>query len=91
MATSNDICNFLEEKDSRLGRCGENFDVHHDHEQKAYVIDYHDNNHHLKTFVDEEDVHQCLDEDKCLSLKLETGQLKYNFDKYVTEHSLENP
>jgi hypothetical protein len=90
MITSRDICKALENVDHQLGQCGRDFDVYRDRKNKAWVLDYHNNKYHLATFLDENDVNLCLDDNKCLSVSFETTQLRHNFKKYLKEHALEN-
>jgi hypothetical protein len=88
MTTSRDICKLIQKVDPELGECGVDFNVHLDRKNNAWVIDYHQNGHHLRTFVENQEADDCINGNKCIPLGLQVGQLKYNFNKYIHEHSL---
>ena len=89
MKTKRDICELIQHVDPELGQCGRDYDVYLDRTNDAWVVDYHKDGHHLKTFLDNHDADECMNSDKCIPLGLQIGQLRYNFDKYIHEHSLE--
>lgn len=88
MATTKDICNVIEKIDGKLGKCGRDYQVYRDEEVGEWVVDIHDTKHHLRTFIDGEDVESCIDKEHCLALGMRTGELRYNFKKYLREHAL---
>ena len=55
MSTTKELCHILQQVDPKLGECGKNYDVYQDRKNKAWVVDYHNNKHHLKTFIDQQE------------------------------------
>ena len=55
-----------------------------------FHLDFHQGRQHLRTFVEDNEADTCLEEDRCLSLGLQIGQLRTNFEKYIHEHALED-
>jgi hypothetical protein len=89
MKTSKDICKTIQRINPDFGKCGVNFIIYSDRKKKAWVVDYHKDGHHLKTFIDHQDVDDCINGDKCISFGLQIRELIYNFDKYIHEHALQ--
>lgn len=90
MVTKQEICKKIEEVHPKMGVCGVDFDVEFDKKAKAWAVDFHQGHQHLRTFVEDEEADTCLEEDRCLSLALQIGQLRTNFEKYIHEHALED-
>ena len=89
MTTSKDICKMIERVQPSLGQCGVDFDVSLDEENNAWIVDYHQNGHQLRTFVDSQDADECMNGNQCIPLVFQVGQLKYNFNKYIHEHAFQ--
>lgn len=90
MVTKEELCKKIESIHPDMGVCGVDFDVEFDEKVKAWVVDFHQGRQHLRTFVEIDEADSCLEKDRCLSLALQIGQLRRNFDKYIHEHALEN-
>lgn len=72
-----------------FGQSGKDFRVSYDDESNAWAVDIRNGRQHLKTFVETIEADSCVEEGRCIPLALQTGQLKYNFEKYLHEHALE--
>lgn len=90
MASKNALCRKIEAILPDVGRCGVDFDVNFDPKAKAWAIDFHRGQHHLRTFVEEGEAESCLGHNMCLPLGLQMGQLRANYEKYIHEHSLKD-
>lgn len=88
MITKEEICKRIESIHPKMGVCGLDFDVQYDDKANAWAVDFHQGKQHLRTFIETADVASCMEEDKCLSLALQIGQLRANFEKYINEHAL---
>jgi len=84
MASKEDICHKIEEIIPGAGRCGRDFSVEYDSRNHAWVVDLHQGRIHLKTFVEDTEVENCLAGDRCIPLGLQIGQLKRNIKLYKT-------
>ncbi len=89
MVTRQELCKRIESIHPDIGVCGVDFDVNYDEKAKAWAVDFHQGKQHLKTFVENFEAESCLDEEQCMSLALQIGQLRANFEKYIHEHALE--
>lgn len=89
MVTKEELCKKIEKVHPDIGVCGIDFDVEFDNKAKAWAVDFHQGRQHLRTFVEDSEADTCLEEDRCLSLALQIGQLRTNFEKYIHEHALE--
>ncbi len=89
MVTQQELCKRIESIHPDIGACGVDFDVKYDKKARAWEVDFHQGKRHLKTFVEDVEAESCLDEDHCMSLALQIGQLRVNFEKYIHEHALE--
>lgn len=90
MVTQKELCKKIEKVHPDMGVCGRDFDVEFDDKAKAWAVDFHQGRQHLRTFVEDNEADTCLEEDRCLSLALQIGQLRANFEKYIHEHALED-
>jgi hypothetical protein len=90
MYSKQELCQRIQELNPDIGECGVDFDVEYDEQAEAWAVDFHDGRYHLKTFVDNQDAAVCLEKDMCIPLGVEVGQLRYNFNKYIHEHALED-
>jgi hypothetical protein len=90
MVTKQELCKKIEDVHPDIGVCGIDFDVEYDHMANAWAVDFHQGRQHLRTFVEDNEAGSCLEEDRCLSLALQIGQLRANFEKYIHEHALED-
>lgn len=88
MITKEELCKEIESMYPDFGVCGIDFDVEYDEEAKAWAVDLHHDDQHLKTFLEVSEVNQCLEGKKCMPLALQIAQLKSNFNKYIHEHAL---
>ena len=89
MVSKKELCKKIEDIHPDIGACGVDFDVDFDKKEKAWVVDFHQGRQHLRTFIEDNEADSCLSEDRCLSLALQIGQLRVNFEKYIHEHALE--
>lgn len=90
MVTKEELCKKIEKIHPKMGACGIDFDVDYDKKAKAWAVDFHQGRQHLRTFIEDNDAETCLDKDRCLSVGLQVGQLRENFEKYIREHALED-
>lgn len=89
MVSKKELCERIEGIHPDIGECGVDFDVNFDKEAKAWAVDFHQGRQHLRTFIEDNEADSCLSEERCLSLALQIGQLRVNFEKYIHEHALE--
>lgn len=80
MVTKEELCKKIEEVFPEAGVCGIDFDVEFDKENKAWAVDLHHGQHHLKTFIDIDEAASCVDGKTCIPLAMQVAQLKRNFD-----------
>jgi hypothetical protein len=90
MTTQQELCSTIESIYPQLGACGVDFDVEFSHEVKAWVVKYERGGHALRTYVEVGESDACVDENMCVPLGLQVGQLQANFEKYIHEHALED-
>ncbi len=89
MVTQKELCERIQSIHPDIGVCGVDFDVEYDDKAKAWVVDFHQGKQHLRTFIEDNEADSCLEKDQCMSLAMQIGQLRYNFEKYIHEHALE--
>jgi hypothetical protein len=82
MASRDDICRKIEEIIPEAGRCGIDYNVEYDKKNHAWTVDLHQGEQHLKTFIEDNEAEICLDQERCLPLGLQIGQLKRNLTLY---------
>ncbi len=82
MATKNDICKKIESVIPEAGACGKDFSVEYNEEVKAWEVDLHQGQYHLKTFLETSEADSCLDQGQCIPLGLQISQLKNNLELY---------
>lgn len=82
MSSKEDICRKIEEIIPEAGKCGIDFKVEFDKLNHCWAVDLEEGGHHLKTFIEEFEVADCIGKDKCISIGLHVGQLKENLKKY---------
>lgn len=51
----------------------------YDEGKKTYVLELNKDQHHLSTYIDEEDADKCLDNIECVHLGVQIGQFLENF------------
>jgi hypothetical protein len=78
--TKQDLCKKIEEVFPDAGICGVDFDVEYDESVKAWAVDLHHGNHHLRTFIEIDEANNCLEGKACIPLGMQIAQLKHNFD-----------
>ncbi len=89
MVTKKELCERIESIQPEIGVCGVDFDVEYDDNEKAWVVDFHQGKQHLRTYIEDKEADSCVEKDQCMSLAMQIGQLRYNFEKYLHEHALE--
>lgn len=89
MISKQELCQKIQSVHPDIGVCGVDFDVEYDEKAHAWSVDFHQGKQHLRTFIEDTEADDCLEKDRCLSLALQIGQLRTNFDKYIHEHALE--
>jgi len=82
MISKEDICKKIEEIIPEAGKCGIDFNVEYDEDNQAWAVDLHEGRMHLKTFVEDTEADSCLEDEQCISLGLQIGQLKRNLNLY---------
>ncbi len=80
MVTKEELCKKIEAVFPDAGVCGIDFDVEFDKENKAWAVDLHHGDHHLKTFIDVEEADSCIEGKSCMPLAMQIAQLKRNFN-----------
>ncbi len=78
MVTREKLCNKITEVFPNIGVCGVNLNVEYDDNNKAWAIDLKRGEHHLKTYLEIEEVDSCIEGKQCVSLGLQVAQLKEN-------------
>ncbi len=76
MHDNEELCSKIRSIYPEIGECGINVDVNFDEGENAYVVDLTQGEHHLKTFLDENDANACMDGKQCVNLGVDIGQLK---------------
>lgn len=82
MTSKEDICRKIEEIIPEAGRCGIDFSVDYDQQNHAWFVDLHQGRLHLKTFIEDTEAENCLDNEKCIPLGLQIGQLRRNLNLF---------
>lgn len=85
MVTKEVLCKKIQDIYPEIGVCGIDFDVEYDDEAKAWAVDLHHGNQHLKTFIEVDEADSCIEGKKCIPLALQVAQLKKNMDQYIHE------
>lgn len=80
MYTKEDLCKKITEVFPDIGACGIDVNVDYDETKKAWVVDLQKENHHLKTFLENDEAQMCIDGKQCVSLGLEIAQLRKNIE-----------
>lgn len=80
MITKQELCKKIEEVFPKAGICGIDFDVEFDEDNKAWAVDLHHGEKHLKTFIELEEADSCLEGHSCIPLAVQIAQLKHNFE-----------
>lgn len=80
MVTKQELCKKIEDVFPDTGTCGVDFDVEYDESAKAWAVDLHHGQHHLRTFIETEEADSCLEGKFCIPLGMQVAQLKRNFD-----------
>jgi hypothetical protein len=80
MITKNELCKKIEEVFPDAGVCGVNIDVEYDEKIKAWAVELHHGHRHLRTFIETDEAHNCLEGKSCIPLGMQIAQLKRNFD-----------
>lgn len=89
MVTKETLCKIIESVFPKIGKCGRDFDVEYDKDAKAWAVDLHSGEKHLRTFIEDSEADSCVEGRKCMPLTLQIAQLKENFEKYTHEdHAL---
>lgn len=78
MATKEDICRKIEQVIPEAGRCGIDYSVEYDGDNRAWTVDLQNGTQHLKTFIEDDEAQSCLESGKCIPVGLQMGQLKRN-------------
>ena len=89
MVSKEELCKRIESIHPNIGVCGIDFDVEFDEKAGAWAVDFHQGKQHLRTFVEDFEADSCLSEEQYVSLAMQIGQLRANFEKYIHEHALE--
>lgn len=69
-----EICSRITDVMPELGVCGFDINVTHDNDLKAWRVSYGEAGQRALTFLDDEDVENCLDGKECLSLGMMVRQ-----------------
>lgn len=80
MASKDDICRKIESVLPEAGRCGIDYSVEYDEQNRAWAVDLRKGEQHLTTYIEDAEATSCLENDKCIPLGLQIGQLKRNID-----------
>jgi hypothetical protein len=80
MVTKEELCKKIEDVFPKAGVCGVDYEVEYDQTVKAWAVDLHHGQHHLRTFIETDEAASCLEGKSCLPLGMQIAQLKHNFD-----------
>ena len=80
MVTKEELCKKIESVFPKAGTCSVDFDVEYDDDIRAWSVDLHHGDHHLKTFIETDEADSCLEGKSCIPLGMQIAQLKHNFD-----------
>ncbi len=61
--------------------CGKDINVNFDPDEMFWIVDLQNNNRHLRTYIDSDDINSCLKSGECIGLGLEISQLLDNIKK----------
>ncbi|MCF8068066.1 MAG: hypothetical protein K9L30_05730 [Desulfobacterales bacterium] len=81
MIRNGDICNKIRSLFPNIGECGTDMNIKFDIDLNSWVVDLKKDQHHLKTYIDANDVDSCLIGGKCIGLGIEVAQLQDNIKK----------
>ena len=73
-----ELCHKIKEVFPDIGECGINIHVGYDTTQQAYTVDLEKDGRRLKTFLEAEDAHICMEGKQCVGLGVQIAQLKEN-------------
>ena len=82
MISKEQICRKIEEVIPEAGKCDVDYHVEYDEKNDAWVVDLKDGSQHLRTFLENYETEECVEEDHCIPLGLQIGALKHNLKLY---------
>ncbi len=80
MHTKEELCQKIKAVFPDIGACGINVNVEFDKSTKAWAVDLKKGQKHLKTFLDIDEADACMDGKQCVSLGLQSAQLRDNIE-----------
>jgi hypothetical protein len=81
MHDKKELCEKIRSIYPDIGECGIDLDVEYDEAKKAWVVDLKKGNQELKTHLELQEVSDCMEGKKCVSLGLQIAQLRANIEK----------
>jgi hypothetical protein len=81
MHDKKELCEKIRSIYPDIGECGIDLDVEYDEAKKAWVVDLKKGNQELKTHLERQEVYDCMEGKKCVSLGLQIAQLRANIEK----------
>lgn len=81
MIDKTQLCEKIREIYPDIGQCGIDMNVDYDTAQEKWVVDLKQDNHRLKTYLEDGDAELCLSGKQCVGLGIEIAQLRDNVEK----------
>ena len=78
MTTREELCRKITDMYPDIGVCGIDLDVEFSDDQKAWVVDLKQKNHHLRTYLEVDDAQVCMEGKQCVSLGMRIAELVSN-------------
>lgn len=78
MITREELCTKITAIYPEIGVCGIDLDVEYSPEKGAWIVDLKQQEHELKTYLEEADAQKCLEGKQCVSLGLQIAELVNN-------------
>ena len=72
------ICSKIRRLYPEVGQCGVDVRVVYDVERSVWVVDLKHGNKRLKTFLENEDALDCIEDERCVALGAQISQLIHN-------------
>ncbi len=80
MISKEELCRKIVAVFPDIGACGIDVNVDYDQTNKAWVVDLKKDDHHLKTFLEDNEADDCMAGKQCVSLGLQIAQLRKNIE-----------
>jgi hypothetical protein len=81
MQDKKELCEKIRSIYPDIGECGIDVDVEYDEAKKAWIVDLKKGELELKTYLELQEVDDCMEGKQCVSLGIQISQLRANIEK----------